>query len=1067
MNTENDLPGISLKDEQRQLADIISIAQENLDHAKESVKQLNADLADLMDVYEAQDKEGLALWNNATAQLHESERNIVRFEKARKKPYFGRIDFKDPRMDSDEAYYIGRVGIAKNSSEPVVIDWRAPIASVYYESSLGPCKYTVSSEGTFEIDLKRKRTYEIADDRLIDFFDSDVVANDELLTKYLAKNKKAVLGEIIATIQKEQNLIIRRSPKTNIIVQGVAGSGKTTVAMHRISYILYNYADDFRPEDFYIIGSNRILLNYITSVLPELDVYGIKQMTMEQLFIRLLYEDWDDKKYSIHEVSKNDSRNSIKGSKKWFEDLEKFCWDYEEKCIPRDEVYMEKTGNLLVGKVLIDTYLRDNPLLSMQSKILMLNEIIYSKYENEVLGKEVLFPAKERKVLDKKYKFYFGKDDWKGSIYDLYTEFLEDQKQNGHDIDIPEESFDVYDLAALAYIYKRIKETDPVREASHVVIDEAQDFGMMAYSCLHYCLRNCTYTIMGDTSQNIHFEYGLNDWEDLKKLILTGTYDAFGLLRKSYRNTVEISEFATEILRHGDFAIYPVEPIIRHGNEVRIEKFSNVRSLISGAVDTIKGWQKEGFETIAVVCRDEAESEKVAAELKKHIDIADDDIETAQFGEGVMVLPVSYTKGLEFDAVLLFDPSERKYPADDGHVKLLYVAATRALHELAVLHRGKLTPLIAEPAPEDKHQHEFSAEPLTKAKEYEKPQFTEKEIEEQQRIEGSRDMDERSYVGPSRIALKPDQLVKPKNDEENEKVDLSAFVESKNQIKSSAAYMTDKIETIGNNTGKYTRRCINGTENSTKNNIRKRIKNCDLPLNQSPYTYGSIPDNDILRIKGHSKGKFAVKWLKKGKSHVEIATADGTLYVIPVTPEIVRVIFVKGIGQKPHNTYWKPKADTMFKWVAKESKSLIEIATEKLILRIEKKDGAIRFYDADRKLLVSENPTEPRIVNSGECWTFFDWEKSEKLKSKGVLATELMDLTNKARYISFGGRQQRLPLVVSNKGYGIAPAASRTALFCNIKMYGQYIYADGDTQSDYYFINGGGVGHTLELYKFI
>ena len=122
-------------------------------------------------------------------------------------------------------------------------------------------------------------------------------------------------------------------------------------------------------------------------------MYGIKQMTMEQLFTRLLYEDWDDKKYSIHAVSKNDSRNSIKGSKKWFEALERFCWDYEEKCIPRDEVYMGKTGNLLVGRVLIDTYLHDNPLLSMQSKILMLNEIIYSKYENEVLGKEVKFPA--------------------------------------------------------------------------------------------------------------------------------------------------------------------------------------------------------------------------------------------------------------------------------------------------------------------------------------------------------------------------------------------------------------------------------------------------------------------------------------------------------------------------------------------------------------------------------------------------------------------------------------------------------------------------------------------------
>lgn len=338
----------------------------------------------------------------------------------------------------------------------------------------------------------------------------------------------------------------------------------------------------------------------------------------------------------------------------------------------------------------------------------------------------------------------------------------------------------------------------------------------------------------------------------------------------------------------------------------------------------------------------------------------------------------------------------------------------------------------------------FSAEPLTKAKEYEKQQLTEKEIEEQKRVDGRRDMDEREYFGPSRIALKPEQLTKS-DDNNNKKLDLSAFVKKdrENQTQCTATDMANKIKI---------------------KEVSKAAKKSSLPLNPSPYAYGSIPDNDILHVKGHSKGKFAVKWLKKGKSHVEIATADGTLYVIPITPEIVRVIFVKGIGVKPHKTYWKQKADTAFKWVAKESKSLIEIQTEKLILRIEKKNGAIQYFDADRNLLVSENATEPRLLNNGECYTFFDWDKSEKLKSKGILATDLTDLTNKARYISFGGRQQRLPLVVSNKGYGIATASSRTALFCNIKMYGQYIFVDGDTQSDYYFIGAGSVGHTLELY---
>ena len=219
--SSQDVPGITREEEESQLAQIIGIAQQNLDRAKADIRKTNEELADLLEVYDTKDKEGLSLWNNATARLKENEHSLVRLEKARKKPYFGRIDFIDPNVKSMESYYIGRIGIAKNASEPVVLDWRAPIASVYYESNMGPCRYTVSSEGTFEIDLKRKRTYEIEDDKLKDYFDSDVVANDELLTRYLARNKKAVLGEIIATIQKEQNLIIRRSPKTNIIVQGV------------------------------------------------------------------------------------------------------------------------------------------------------------------------------------------------------------------------------------------------------------------------------------------------------------------------------------------------------------------------------------------------------------------------------------------------------------------------------------------------------------------------------------------------------------------------------------------------------------------------------------------------------------------------------------------------------------------------------------------------------------------------------------------------------------------------------------------------------------------------------
>lgn len=1075
---KSEIPGLTREEEEAQLEKVIGIAERNLEQAKADIRSANEDLADLMETYDAKEAEGLALWNNATAKLNAYQHGMARLEKARKKPYFGRIDFQDPRLSFLESYYIGRVGISDEKAEPVVLDWRAPISSVYYENSTGPCSYTVSSEGTFSIDLKRKRTYEIENDHLKDFFDSDVVANDELLTKYLAKNKKAVLGEIIATIQQEQNLIIRRSPKTNLIVQGVAGSGKTTVAMHRISYILYNYEEDFRPEDFYIIGSNRILLNYITSVLPELDVYGIRQMTMEQLFIRLLYEDWDEEKYMVHTIDRADEKNSIKGGSGWFFDLENFCRTYEAEQIPREPVRLEKTGTLLLDAEYIDNYCREQSTLSMEGKMCMLNEILLAKFENEVSGKEVTFPAREKKALKRKYEKYFGDGKWRGSIFDLYLQFLEQQAEKGKAVEVPENSFDVYDLAALAYLYKRIKENDPVREASHVVIDEAQDFGMMAYQVLHYCLRDCTYTIMGDTSQNIHFSYGLNDWEELKKLILTGTYDAFGVLRKSYRNTVEISDFANEILRHGDFAIYPVEPVLRHGTTVQKEAFADEAALLAAGVQKIKAWQEQGYETIAVVCRDEAEAAATARKLKKYVPVVEEDLETAEFGEGVMVLPVAYTKGLEFDAVLLLDPTEEKYPENDGQVKLLYVAATRALHELAVLYTGKLTGILAKKAPKGRHNQEFAMETLTKAKEYEKVSLTQKEAREENRAIGIQEMDERNSHGPKRIVIKPEQI--PGRAPGNTSTTGTAVMPKSSTGMRKAAAETGKeiaAKTMQQRAPEGVSAVFAGAAYRGKTGgkapgsrpatagIQSEKAEQTEHMNTSPYAFGAIPENELLRMKGHSRIKCAVKWAKKGKAAVEMASMYGILRITPITPEVIRISFVKGVTAKVQDTYWKPKADTSFPWSAKESKTAVLVETEKLRVMVEKKDGAVQFFTPDHKLVLSEKRDEPRMIDGGMTWTFFDWSGSEKLKAKGILSTEWLDLTAKARYVSFGGKQARMPLVVSNRGYGIAAAASRTALLCNVRTFGTYLHTAGDGQIDYYFILGKDRDEIIKQYK--
>lgn len=1025
----NHLPGITRKDEEERLAYVLEIAKKNLEKNQNAVKKLKNELHELLETYGAKDVEALSMWNNTVVLLDETKTDLLRSEKARKKPYFGRIDFTDTRLKKAEAYYIGRVGIARDVTHLEVIDWRAPVATVYYENALGRCSYSVKNEGTYEIDLTRKRTYEIEDDRLKDFYDSDVVANDELLTKYLAKSKKAVLGEIIATIQQEQNAIIRKSPKQNIIVQGVAGSGKTTVAMHRISYILYNYGDEYRPEDFYIVGSNRILLNYITSVLPDLDVYGIRQMTMEQLFTRLLYEDWDaDMK--IKTLEKGDMAAAAKGSLSWFRELERYCAKVEWDTIPREDIAIdrEKYGiygvkgqqlgenrwQELLSKASIEAYIKENPQVSLQNKILMLNERIMAKVQNELTGKEIGYTSEEKKEIRRFYRFYFGPKLWKRSIFEMYEEFLAEQELKGRKVPYERNCFDVYDLAALAYLYKRIKETDEIREASHVVIDEAQDFGMMAYAVLKYCMRGgCTFTIMGDVSQNIHFGYGLNDWEELKELFLTGMYDSFNLLKKSYRNTVEISNFATDILKHGMFPVYPVEPILRHGDAVRVKQCKNRSALIAETAATIQTWQENGLETIAIICRDEKEAESVSRELGTQISLLDGNLETTEFGTGVMVLPVAYTKGLEFDAVLIFDPDKDDYPSDNGHVKLLYVAATRALHELVVLHTGNLTGLLADPVPEEKQLIELKDKTPVKRPEKKAVRQT---LQENRK---------KTMTGPKKIEISEEQKVKNP-----------------------------------------------GVVPMVKPGVKRpslKVQEAEKKKNLSPYKFGEIPDQNRLRPAGHSRADMAIRWSKKEVDFVDLTSSFGTLRITPLTPEIIRVSFVKGQSADFTDCSSIAIAPGNVAWNFRETRDALEIATEKLLVKVEKKIGAVCIYTRDGKVLLAENAKEPRIIGqgaaAGQIWTFFDWGKNEKIWAKGMLKGELLKMNMSAKYISFGGRTVKLPCVLSEKGYGIAFAAENTVMCCDIPMYGPYVTAEQTSQVDYCFLYGGNVDNSLELYK--
>ena len=509
------------------------------------------------------------------AQLvYVGNKKLKDLKKIKDKPYFARIDFT-AKGEKLEKLYIGKLSILdSNSQEPIIIDWRAPISNLYYDGRVGNSSYD-SPGGRVEGEISLKRQYFIENKELLKYSDIDLKANDELLQVALEEKADDRLKNIVATIQGEQNNIIRADMNKALIVQGVAGSGKTTIALHRIAYLIYNCDKEFDPEDFMIIAPNKFFLNYISNVLPDLGVENVKQYTFEDLAYEIIgkklkISDSNEKLVTIvnkefDEINNGDIDTIIKESKlkssiEFKTIVDGFLKEVEENYLPKKDFFLENVRIMRyenIQKLFSETY-KD---LDFEKRINEVKKHIFSKIKNNkqliedsiiakrtakiknMLKDESLTEEQQRekrieifeetekvlKQLDKNdikiVDSYFNeiiRKDAIGYYKDFIENYIFDEIDNEilasylvrntmRNLNKNEVTFE--DLAPIIYIHYKIYGTKVKSRLRHVIVDEAQDYGEFQFSTLKTILKSNSMTILGDIAQGVHSYRGIENWK--------------------------------------------------------------------------------------------------------------------------------------------------------------------------------------------------------------------------------------------------------------------------------------------------------------------------------------------------------------------------------------------------------------------------------------------------------------------------------------------------------------------------------------------------------------------------
>ncbi|MGC7949034.1 HelD family protein [Bacillus sp. II_CA] len=685
-----------------------NIFEEELQKMKDTLRTMDDQLEQLekIPVYYGDDFKEQIL-----ESMRESNRQNLRI--GVQEPYFGRLDFQENGKEEVMPIYIGKVGVSdKDTMKPIVIDWRAPVASMFYSFTGGDeLAFYQSPDGLVEGDVYLKRNISIRKrelERVVDTYvkgNEDVSHADDFLLYRLGENKDNKLKDIVSTIQSEQNDIIRAERNLPLLIQGVAGSGKTTIALHRLAFLIYEYREQLEAERMIVFAPNSLFLDYISSVLPELGVGNISQTTFPDWALRTLDDSVKLKQteeklkeaFSINRDERKVMLGKLKGTLEFKSFIEEQMVQIEKELVPTSNFEAWDKAVIPVEdiKKWMQVEYKHYPLKKRRERLVgrmkRWIEIELKKYGE--INEKKLLKKEATKRLNTYMKFWP-----KMSALSLYSsilkskeilevlpeELVKETEKNGRKKEVY-----VEDLPALIYIHHRITGIEIGQKFHHVVIDEAQDFSPFQVYVLKEITLGNSFTILGDLSQAIYDYQGIEDWSAFKEVFQeTGYYE----LTRSYRSTKEIIEFANEIIKNAEIPVGLAMPVFRSGEEVKVihteEQFTEI-------LKTLKQLQNADVKTIAVIGRTDDECRNMYEKLTNAgLTVNVIEADHSKYEGGISVVPVYLAKGLEFDAVLLIDVDEEHYKNTKHDAKLLYVGCTRSLHDLWIFHSGEASPLI-------------------------------------------------------------------------------------------------------------------------------------------------------------------------------------------------------------------------------------------------------------------------------------------------------------------------------------------------------------------------------------